>query len=637
MKHPGQPPTPLTRSIVLGTAGHIDHGKTALVHALTGTNTDTLPQERARGITIDLGFAALKLAAPDGTPVQASIVDVPGHHAFIRNMVAGVAGIDCVLLIVAANEGVKPQTLEHLQICQALGIRHGLLVLTKADLVPPSTLVQTRKQVLGAIADTFLASSPILSVSAQTGAGLSELKAGIADLALSIPLPCNESVLRLPVDRAFSVHGAGTVVTGTLQAGTVTLNDLLELQPASRSVRVRGIQVHKAPAKTVHGPARVALNLAREKVTDLRRGHMLVAPESVVAITVVDVDLRPVANQTLLRHRSRVRVHALAAETTATLLHCLDSAQEPDSPMFARLVLREPLVLIPGDRFILRQLSPAATVASGFVLDTSPRRQQRKAQTLRWLQRLQTLSREQQLLARIGRAGTDVSLRDLVGETGLNRSTLIATLEPAVKRGEVLMQQHDAAPRYVLSETATAASESLLKRLKLYPGKTLTHAELQSQSRLSVWLFSIAWDRLLRQPQVRTTGDRIHLQLSSATPQTQELLARVEAIYKSAGLASPLTSEAAATLGITGAALVPWITQLIRQGRLRRMGADNLLIHTEALASLEASLQRYRGESFDVARFKAMTGLSRKHAIPLLEYLDGRRVFRNVNGERTVL
>ncbi|HLI77949.1 MAG TPA: selenocysteine-specific translation elongation factor, partial [Acidobacteriaceae bacterium] len=350
------------RSVVLGTAGHIDHGKTALVLALTGTDTDRLPEEKARGITIDLGFAALHLVGPGGRRFDVSLIDVPGHHAFVRNMLAGAGGIDAVMLVVAADDGVKAQTVEHLQICRLLGIERGLVVLTKRDAVNPQRLSEARDEVTRLVEGTFLEEAPMVAVSALRQEGIGELKAALTRLVAEVPARSQERVMRLPVDRVFTVRGFGTVVTGTLQAGLVRAGESLKLEPGGRAVRVRGVQVHGKAQAEVGAPNRVALNLAGVDVTEVTRGDTVVPDGTLEPVSVLDAEVDPVPGAPMLRHRQRVRVHAFASETLATVLLYQGS---PEGARLVRLRLVKPMVLAPGDRFVLRQPSPALTLGGG--------------------------------------------------------------------------------------------------------------------------------------------------------------------------------------------------------------------------------------------------------------------------------
>ncbi len=413
------------RSIVLGTAGHIDHGKTALVFALTGTDTDRLPEEKSRGITIDLGFAALSLQGTQGRWLDVSLIDVPGHHAFIRNMLVGAGGIDCVMLVIAADEGVMAQTEEHLAICALLGIRYGVIALTKKDAVSPERLEEARAEVGRFVQHTFLEHAPLVAVSALTGEGVADLKAALADVLSEIPERSSEYVTRLPLDRAFTVRGFGTVVTGTLQSGSIRSEDALELQPGARPVRVRGVQVHGRSCAEAVAPNRVALNLAGVDVGEIKRGDNVVPPHTLVPVSTIDAEIGMIADSYPLRHRARVRVHAFAADTLATvLMYDTESAVQSGSTL-VRLRLSKPIVLAPGDRFVIRQPSPERTIGGGRVLDAHPLPRLRKAAAYRWLQQVRGADLRTQVMLRVARRGVGgIRPAELVRETGLTLAAL---------------------------------------------------------------------------------------------------------------------------------------------------------------------------------------------------------------------
>ena len=359
------------KSVIVGTAGHIDHGKSALVRALTGIDPDRLEEEKRRGITIDLGFANLDLQSPGGEPIRIGLVDVPGHERFVRNMLAGVGGIDLVLLVVAADESVKPQTREHFEICRLLSVQRGITVLTKSDLVDAETLEVVTMEVAEFLAGSFLdpATSPIIPVSSKTGAGLDQLKRELARLAAEVPAKDSSAVFRLPIDRVFTMKGFGTVVTGTLVSGTVHKEQEVEVHPTGKRLRVRGVQVHGHPAEEAIAGQRTALNLAGVETTELARGMMLTPPEMFhpVARLGVQLDLLPSAKP--LRQYARVHLHAFAAEAIARVTLLETKQLLPGESGFARLKLDRPLLLFPGDRFILRQYSPVITIGGGRVLD----------------------------------------------------------------------------------------------------------------------------------------------------------------------------------------------------------------------------------------------------------------------------
>ena len=623
------------RSVVLGTAGHIDHGKTALVNALTGTDTDRLPEEKSRGITIDLGFAFLDLQDP--APIQLSMIDVPGHHAFIRNMLAGAGGIDCVMLVIAADEGVKPQTREHLAICALLGIRHGIVALTKQDAVASERLESAREEIRRFTEHTFLENAPVVAVSARTGRGIPALKQALAQLASRVPARSAGAILRLPLDRAFSMRGFGTVVTGTLQAGSLHVGDAVQLQPDGRSVRVRAIQVHGAAVSETHAPGRVALNLTGVEVADVHRGHTIVPPDNLSVINTIDVELSVLPGMPALRHRTTLRLHAFTSETTARVL--LYHSGENSAAPLARLRLSKPLLLTPGDRFVLRQASPAVTVGGGRVLDANPLPLLRKAAANAWLEELREAAPEQQILLRVRRRGLHgISIKTLSRETGLHTDALRAIVAPLMASKKLIGAAggHGGGEHFLWPGALAEAVELLLKELERAAAHSLSGAELRSRSKLEDWVFALAAERLSKDKPVQAAGNQFTLRGAGAKEPT-EALAKVEALYRTAGLASPIVSEVAAALQLPRDRVPPLITMLIRGGKLVRMGGDNLLIHAEALVRLRTELQKQRGQTFDVGRFKALTGLSRKHAIPLLEYLDGARITRNQNGIRTVL
>ena len=628
-----------TRSVVLGTAGHIDHGKTALVLALTGTDTDRLPEEKARGITIELGFAALDLVGPGGQKVEVSFIDVPGHHAFVRNMLAGAGGIDAVMLVVAADEGVKAQTIEHLQICRLLGIERGLVVLTKRDAVSEERLGEARGEVAELVEGTFLEGAPVLAVSALQREGMRELKAAVALLAAEIPARSTDQVPRLPVDRVFTVRGFGTVVTGTLQAGQVRAGESLTLEPERRSVRVRGVQVHGAARAEARAPNRVALNLAGVEVGDVSRGDTLVPEGTLDPVEVLDAEVEVLAGAPALRHRQRIRVHAFAAESLATVLLYEGVGDAVVGRQIVRLRLAKPMVLVPGDRLVLRQPSPARTVGGGRVLDAFPLPKLRKAATPAWLRELRSAVGAEAVERRVWRRGVaGVGVAQMVRETGATREALrqwIALLSAqgvvVVGTGELLLS----------GEALREVQARVLRELGKAQGGVAGKTELRARVGVAEAVFELATGRLRAAGQVETKAELLGLPGRVAhdgrAPLPGGRAAQVEGMYRAAGLGAPIVSEAAERLGMGAAELRGVLTTLLRAGTLVRMGSDALLVHADALTKLVEALRQHRGKSFDVAWFKRFTGLTRKHAIPLLEYLDGTRVTRNAGGVRIVI
>src|SRR2546423_1175138 len=424
------------KSIIVGTAGHIDHGKTALVKALTGIDADRLQEEKRRGITIDLGFAHAEWSGTSGERLRFGFVDVPGHERFVRNMLAGVGGIDLVLLVIAADEGIKPQTREHFDICRLLGIRHGIAVLTKSDMVDAETLEVVHLEVADFLTGSFLEHSPIVSVSALKSTGLDELKRQLVRIAGELPSRDSNAIARLPIDRVFTMKGFGTVVTGTLIAGTIHTEDELQLFPAQKRVRVRGVQVHGASTEKAVAGERTALNLAGVDKHELERGMVLASPGMLQTSSRIDVQLSLLPSAKPLKNGARVHLHAFASETIATVNLHENNQLKPAAEAFAQLRLRAPLLLVPGDRFIIRQFSPVITIGGGIVLDAFPIPKQKADTRERLLTAGATGNGERILTARIARRGASgISLERLVAETGWPANVIRANLDPWVRNG----------------------------------------------------------------------------------------------------------------------------------------------------------------------------------------------------------
>lgn len=639
---PSSPQTPQIKSFVIGTAGHIDHGKTALIRALTGVDTDRLPEEKRRGITVDLGFASLTAQPADAPPAQISFIDVPGHALFVRNMLAGAGGIDAVLLVISAEEGVKPQTEEHLAICRLLGIGRGITVLTKIDAVSDARLSEVRRGVEHFLAGTFLDSSksPILAVSARSGAGMDDLREALMALAVRVPPRDCDALPRLPIDRVFAMKGFGTVVTGTLISGSLPSGQNIVIEPRSRSARIRGIQVHGRTAQAVHAGTRVALNLGGIEVAQLQRGDTLVEPDSVAAVDLVDVELELLRHASPLKHRSIVHFHAFASECMATASLYGYQAVEPGTSRIARLRLSNPVVLLPGDRFVIRQGTPLFTVGGGRVLDAHPLPRLRKAACQAWLQQLQTADASRQLALRVIRRGfSGTTVQALSVETGIKPGGLRAALAEPIHAGRIVLLPGE----LVLCGDALGAAASLVqsefeRRTKDGTTRAVKQSELMSQTRLVPEVFEWALKRLESERKLRLWNDWVEMpDGGEANGADASRLAALEAAYKSGGLGAPSPEELAAQLAIPPAEMRRLITLLLRERVLVRLGSDSLCVHRSAVAELKKTIQSLRGQSVDVARFKQLTGVSRKYAIPLLEYLDRERVTRREGDHRIVL
>src|SRR5712692_4226852 len=425
----------------IGTAGHVDHGKSTLVKALTGIDPDRLPEEKEREMTIDLGFAHLKM--PSGQ--QVSIVDVPGHERFIKNMLAGVGGIDLALLVIAADEGVMPQTREHLAILDLLQVSHGLVALTKRDLVEPDWLALVSDEVAETLKGTALEGAPILPVSSTTGEGLTELLEAMEDQLAQVPERADRGQPRLPVDRVFTLTGFGTVVTGTLIDGSFRLGEEVEILPRRKRSRIRGLQTHNRKVELAPPGGRTAVNLAGMTLEDVHRGNVLARPGQLKPTRALDVKLRLIPDALRgIENDDEVDMFTGAAEALAHVSLLEGKQLRPGEEGWVRLRLRDPLVLVKGDKFILRLPSPSATIGGGEVVDTSPRLHHRfRAQTLNWLRSLEAGSPDQ------------ILLQALAGDQPVERS-------PALKKSGLPADQADESLRRLLDSGQALALDSHL-------------------------------------------------------------------------------------------------------------------------------------------------------------------------------
>ena len=630
--------TPQAQSLVIATAGHIDHGKTTLVRALTGINTDRLPEEKRRGITIDLGFAAMEIEQPDGAPLRVSFVDVPGHSLFVRNMLAGAGCVPAAMLVIAADEGIKPQTVEHLAICELLGINYGITVITKMDAVSHEHLDQVKSNIGTFLRDTFLGrdDAPILAVSAQTGAGVAALRAELVKLARRLQAGNSDAALRLPIDRSFVMKGFGTVVTGTLLSGVIHEGQALVVEPGARSVRVRGLQTHGRPERSVQAGLRVAVNLSGIDVSDVHRGQTLVAPHTLAPVDAIDAEVSILATAPALKHRARIHLHAFTSEVMATASVYGYEDVRPGTTALMRIKLDQPVVLSPGDRFVLRQPSPVATIGGGRVLDCTPEPRQRKSATLAFLEQLRRASIPEQLVLLVKRRGTaGIRLDTLAREAGLALDATRRHLDSALQQSDILVVEG----QLLLSRVAMQqATNQILTLLHPRGASGVKASELRSQAALSPEVFHFLVAELGREQKVLMRGESISLDAGPAVsaPESRQLAA-VAQTYQAAGLASPLVSELAQRFCVSETEMRRLITLLQRDKTIVRMGSDDLFIHARAIENLISRMAPLRGTLIDVARFKELTGLSRKYAIPLLEYLDRGRITRKQGDQRLVL
>ena len=574
--------------LVIGTAGHIDHGKTSLVQALTGIDADRLLEEKQRGITIDIGFAHTE----PSPGLTLSFVDLPGHERFIKNMLAGVSGIDALLFVVASDESIKPQTREHFEICRLLGVTCGVIALTKSDLADSETLELVQLEVAELVANSFLSSAPVVPVSSLTGAGLPDLREQLTQIALQTTSRNSAGYFRLPVDRAFTMKGFGTVVTGTLVSGSLETEAEVELYPAGQRLRVRGLQVHGRSVTRAVAGQRTAINLAGIEPGQVHRGMVLSEPGRFRPATRLDCSYELVAGSRPLKQRARVHFHSGAAEVQAEV-------RSLPAENRVRIVLRRPMLILPGDRFILRAGTPLTTVAGGTVLAIDVPRRRNPVQTL----------------------------AEAVAATGLSEAVLrkvppsIQLIEPdlLVDREWLNLQ----------GKTLEAAVAAFHRQEPLRPGVP----------RQSFHIPKPILDHLLANTSTLVAeGDLIRQRTHKIVMQQDDSQARadIEKAFSSAGLSVPAVGEVLAASGVPLERAKAILQILIRERVLVRVGAE-LVFHAQDIAAVKALLATHKGKTITVANFKEWTNISRKYAIPLLEFLDRERITRRAGNDRIVL
>jgi selenocysteine-specific elongation factor len=630
------------KSVIVGTAGHIDHGKTALVKALTGIDADRLEEEKRRGITIDIGFANLELPLPDGETLRLGFVDVPGHERFVRNMLAGVGGIDLVLLVIAADESIKPQTREHFDICRLLSVRRGITVLTKSDAVDPETLGVVRLEVEEFLRGSFLGNpSPIVAVSSLTGAGIGDLKRELVRVAAEIPAKDSDAIARLPIDRVFTMKGFGTVVTGTLVSGTIRKEDELEVFPSGRRVRVRGVQVHGKSAEHAVAGQRTALNLAGATTEELARGMMLAPAATFHATPRVDVELSLLPSAKALKDRARVHFHSFTSEAIATVVLYGKKQVGPSENAFAQLRLSEPALLLPGDRFIIRQFSPVVTIGGGVVVENTPPK--RIKDTSGYAHFLKTLTEELRtgmLRARvIGSGARGLGIPEAIARTGWPAQQIIsgASANPEIVRIADIFISKPALD--IVRKDLISALEAFHKHNALVAG--MSKEELRGRfSEVAPAVFDSVFDEALRAKKIELEGELVRLAGRGVVMKDDEAESKkiIEAAFANAGLKVPALKDVLAGLKVDKVRAQKIVTLLLRDKVLVKISED-LVFHREALVDLRQRMAEEKSKSpkLDVARFKDLTGVSRKYAIPLLEYLDREHVTRRVGDERVIL
>jgi selenocysteine-specific elongation factor len=631
------------KSVIVGTAGHIDHGKSTLVEALTGTDPDRLAEEKRRGITIDLGFAFLEDAG-----IRFGFIDVPGHERFVSNMLAGAAGIDLMLLVIAADESIKPQTREHFDICKLLGVKHGVIALTKSDLVDDSGLTLAQLEIEEYVRGSFLEGSAIVPASAKTGAGLPELKRALHAAANQIIGKDATSAFRLPIDRAFAMKGFGTVVTGTLVSGTVQTGDEVELLPGGERLRVRGVQTGGQAVAQASAGQRTAVNLAGIDRTSVRRGMALAEPGKFRRTRRIDAQFTLLAGTHKLKHRERVHFHASTSETIAEIFLYGASELAPGQTALAHLVLQDEMVLTAGERFIVRQFSPVTTIGGGVVIDPLARRPlSRDTGRVKFLETVRDGTREQVLAAMIDRAPMGLRYDEIAAHTGWRETEIRETIK-ALSSSGVVKSIGDERLLLIgggIFESLRGAISQKIDHFQrenpLMPG--ITREELRSSigRRAKPEVFRAALAELIAQKKLEVQGEIVKRAGSGITLQPDEQAAKekIEAAFRAGGLAVPSVKDVLAGLSMDAKRAEKLLHILLREKTLIRVSPE-LIFHQAALTQLKDRLSAYKtskGERISVLAFKDLTGITRKYAIPLLEYLDRERVTRRAGDERVIL
>lgn len=620
---------------VVGTAGHIDHGKTSLVRALTGIDTDRLPEEKRRGITIDLGFASWFT-----DDYQIGFIDVPGHERFVKNMLAGVGGIDSALLVVAADESIKPQTREHFAICRLLGIPTGVVAITKSDLVERDILELVRLEIEDLVAGSFLHGKPIVPVSSTTGAGLDDLRKALIESVAGVDdRDATTRVFRLPIDRVFTMKGFGSVITGTTYSGKVKVEDEVEALPGGLRSRARAIQVHGEPRNDASAGERTSMNLADIALEDLRRGQQLLHVGTLRPSQIITARVDLLRESKPLEEQTRIRFHHLSAELLGTLrfIDDTDKAIQPGDSAVVQFRLESPVVAVAGDRFVIRRYSPATTIGGGVILDAHlPKLSRRTRREL--LETLEdgSLHARVELMARLqGLRG--LTMEEVQIRTGIRTATLAKELKKVPNVADV------GGSRWIHNDVLVDFRRKSMTFLENYfktnkvasnvPKGEFVQKLIPSGAPVNFLLADLASEKI-----AVVQGDALDIPGRSKTlgGAEGELARAIEEKYAEAGLQTPAVSEIIKAIPQRPKVIEGVIAYLVKQGILLRL-AEGVYLHRDVVAAAKEKLGARKGETIDVGQFKDFFGISRKVAIPLLEWFDREGVTKRIGDSRKVV
>ncbi|HEX7534635.1 MAG TPA: selenocysteine-specific translation elongation factor [Syntrophales bacterium] len=618
------------KHFIIGTAGHVDHGKTALIKAITGIDTDRLKEEKERGISIELGFASLTL--PDGRTF--GIVDVPGHERFIRNMVSGASGIDMVIMVIAADEGVMPQTREHLHICSLLGIKKGLVALTKADMVADEWLDLVKDDVHEFLKGTFLEASPVISVSSITGAGIEELLDTLGRVASDIEGESDAGIFRLPVDRAFTMKGFGTVVTGTLISGDIKLGEDVEILPAGVTAKVRGIQIHNQSATLAEAGQRTAINLQGVEKDTIARGYVLARPRTLKSSIRLDVWMEYLSNNgRKLKNRNLVRFHVGTNEVIGRIILLDREDAEPGAKASAQVVLESPIVSMARDRFVIRSYSPVTTIGGGMIVDPLPKKHKRKSDRVNHeIDLLHDGTDTERAAIIIERSGIEgIGISELEMRTGIHQNILKDILGTLTSKKQVVVVDADES-RIVSSSIYQNLQDRILLEMRVYheryPLKEgISKEELRSTAGQFARqrLFNMAVRELEKRGEIAVERENIRLSAHRVNlkGELENLRSKIGETYMDAGLTPPTIKELMEKFAGQRSLAESVINVMLKEGSLLKINED-LYFHKEVLTRLREDYKAIlvRDGKATPASMKELTGLSRKFIIPLMEYFD---------------
>lgn len=622
------------RYIILGTAGHIDHGKSALVKALTGTDPDRLKEEKERGITIDLGFA--ELSYPDGLDI--GIVDVPGHEKLIRNMLAGAGGIDLVLFVIAADEGIMPQSREHLAICNLLGIKSGLIAITKSDLVERDWLDLVVEEVRDFVKGTFLEGSQIVPVSSKTGDNIDVLKEQIKTQALKTETKRSNGLFRLPIDRVFTLKGFGTVVTGTALSGALSLDEAVEVLPSGMKSKVRGLHSHGKSIKTASAGQRVAVNLQGVEKEEVHRGDVVVPPGRLVPTKTLDVSMNLLKDVPDVKDRSSVHLHIGTSEVIARAILYDAPVLKAGERAYCQLRLKDPVVAMGGDRFVIRRLSPVETIGGGTVLDPGPGKR-RKKDGIDDLRAYDSGTLREKLSFKIKGMGPQGMTANLVeGWIDEQRDAIKQGLDELKKDGTIMLIDDTLIHRDVFAGKQKQMIEKLRAYHKQNPLKAgMPKEELRHMLRMSNRMFMSFVSRV---PDVVSGEDAVHMKdfRIAMSGGDEETTKKIETMIEKGIFKPPVKDELVAALGTNPKQIADMLKILVKEGRIVRINDSVYLSKKNAETMIGKVRDFFNGhEEMTVAEFRDILDTSRKYALPFLEYLDTQKVTLRVGEKRKLL